>query len=150
MKNGLKWLIGLAALLLYAGNRAVNTVLEGITYGTPTVKIQNFKLLPPSVDVRVRLPIINANTFSLPLNGFDLKLYFGQDLLAPIKSASIKNIAASTTTPIDFTATVPLLGAGQTIIEAIQSGDYTKGFFLKGTVKIKGIDFPYSQKLTIQ
>lgn len=137
---------GLIFLIKTAFDWLSNQVLKQISYGTPKIDLKKTDIT--GIEAVVELPITNNTPTSVQIQNVEGGLFYGNDMVAPIRSDST-TITANTTTIFYIETKIAFDDLAEDIVNIIASQEYLRALRFKGNIKAMGLVFPVDEKLTL-
>lgn len=137
--------IGIGAYLLFG--KAVSFVANQFKVLTPRVNFGSITF--QGIQANIIIPIQNNTPVTVPLNGVQGVIKYGQEVIGQVNVTGPIDISANSVEEIfvDFWITPQMVGGS--IINLINSGNYVNSFSFQGNVVISDVVIPVNQKIPL-
>lgn len=141
-------ILGIGAIVwLILQNIGVN-IARKITVGQ--VHLRNFQLIAGGITFKLFVEIKNSSQVTLPVEGFNGFVKYGDIALTNITLQNPEVIAANSVVDIPFNINIPFNELSSALIAVFQSGNGLNDLYLEGTLFSNGIKIPvYKSILSI-
>lgn len=140
-------LIGIGAIAWFLFNKFANKISDGISFEKARLKWGGITV--NGITVTVILRYFNANGFSIPIDGFEGQLMYGDIPLSRITLPSPVTLTSNAATDINIDATIYWDQLAGNIVTQIQNKQLLQPIRIVGRVVVKSIGVPVDYQLEI-